>query len=194
MKSPELIYRTALWLIGIFLTDTPPWYQSAEWWLVIAAIPTLIFVGWQARETARSAETANRNIEAVMDEKRARVEILAGNVALDADKPIAIGVRLKNAGPTMAFIQGGKAGLLKADKEIEPNYPAGAAIPFIGPLAASTETTTQMVIFLQPSPTLTIPHVVEIQGTQSFIHFYGFIYGRIFGYEYISAGSYKPGC
>src|ERR1700733_12845039 len=34
-----------------------PWYASPEWWLVIFAIPTLVFVAVQARETARSAKT-----------------------------------------------------------------------------------------------------------------------------------------
>lgn len=40
----------------------PHWYASSEWWLVIVAIPTLILIWWQARETARSAKASEDNI------------------------------------------------------------------------------------------------------------------------------------
>jgi hypothetical protein len=155
--------------------DLPYWYESAEWWLFIAAIPTLIFVGWQAKETASAAAAANRNVEAVMDERRARVEIIAGGVPVDADKPIGIGVSLKNGGPTMAFIKGGRVRLLRADKEIEPDYGAGVDIPFTGAVPQSYQTPTQMAVLLEPNPTLTANQVVEINGRKSFIHFYGFV-------------------
>jgi hypothetical protein len=165
--------------------DRPHWYETAEWWLVIAAIPTLIFVGWQSRETARSAKASNRNVEAVMDERRARIEIIAGNVALNTNNPIGIGVSLKNGGPTMAFIKGGRVRLLRTDQEITPDYAVGVDIPFTGTVSGGIQTPTQMAVFLEPTQTLTVNDVVEINGQQRFIHFYGFvryqdIYKRIF--------------
>jgi hypothetical protein len=56
--------------------QSPHWYtplKRPEWWLVILAIPTLIFVGWQARETARSAKAAQGNAEALINSERAWV-------------------------------------------------------------------------------------------------------------------------
>lgn len=38
------------------------WYTSAEWWLFILSIPTLIVLGWQAKETRRAAEAARDSI------------------------------------------------------------------------------------------------------------------------------------
>jgi hypothetical protein len=60
---------------------SPHWYETPEWWLVIAAIPTLIFVGWQARATSVSAAAAKEaakaallNAQAVINSERAWIE------------------------------------------------------------------------------------------------------------------------
>jgi len=36
--------------------NSPDWYTSPEWWLCILGIPTLIFLGWQARAAKLGAE------------------------------------------------------------------------------------------------------------------------------------------
>jgi len=43
--------------------QTPHWYASPEWWLVIVAIPTLVLIWYQARETARAARAAQMSAE-----------------------------------------------------------------------------------------------------------------------------------
>jgi hypothetical protein len=50
----------------------PSWYESSEWMLVIVGFITAIAVGLQSWWTRRSADAANRNIELIMDERRAR--------------------------------------------------------------------------------------------------------------------------
>jgi hypothetical protein len=44
--------------------QTPHWYASPEWWLVIVAIPTLIFIWYQTRETAHAAKATQIAAEA----------------------------------------------------------------------------------------------------------------------------------
>jgi hypothetical protein len=43
--------------------QSPHWYASPEWWLCILGVPTLIFIGWQAKATADSAKVMQRSIE-----------------------------------------------------------------------------------------------------------------------------------
>jgi len=144
--------------------------------LVVVGFVTAIVIGWQSWETRNAAKIANRSLEAVMDKERARLEILAGNIALDAGSPIAVGVRLKNSGPTMvSSIEGGTARLLTTGRDVEPDYAASTPLGFTGTLAANSETSMAVPVFLQPDPTLTISQVVDIQGHQSFIHFFGFV-------------------
>jgi hypothetical protein len=38
--------------------ETPPWWKRPEWWLCILGVPTLWFVGWQARETRKAAQAS----------------------------------------------------------------------------------------------------------------------------------------
>jgi hypothetical protein len=38
--------------------EPPVWWKHPEWWLFIVAVPTLIFVGWQAKATADAAQAA----------------------------------------------------------------------------------------------------------------------------------------
>jgi hypothetical protein len=144
--------------------------------LVVAGFVTAGVILWQSWETRKAAKIANRSLEAVMDKERARLEILAGNIALDAAKPIAIGVRLKNSGPTMvSSIEGGTARLLTAGRDVELDYMTSTPLGFTGTLAASSETSMAALVFLQPNPTLTVSQVVDIQGQQSFVHFFGFV-------------------
>ncbi|MGC1160370.1 MAG: hypothetical protein WA891_21440 [Acidobacteriaceae bacterium] len=43
--------------------DQPPhWYTSPEWWLCILGVPTLVFIGAQAKETRKAAEAARDSI------------------------------------------------------------------------------------------------------------------------------------
>ena len=53
--------------------DSPKWYESLErpeWWLVILGFPTLVFVGWQAWETRKSASAALLNAQALVNSER----------------------------------------------------------------------------------------------------------------------------
>jgi hypothetical protein len=151
------------------------WYATPEWWLAILGFPTLFFLAWQAVETRRAAEFANRNIESFMDKERARVEIIAGDIALGSQQPTRVGVTLKNGGPTMAFIEEGAVRLVKTQKEVEPNYIDCAKVGFVGTLPANSTSPGVYVVFLKPEPTLTEAQILEIREGKSFIHFYGFV-------------------
>jgi hypothetical protein len=142
--------------------DSPPWYETAEWWLVIAAIPTLIFVGWQARETARSVEASNRNIEAVMNERRARVEVIA-DLAWTGTTHISA-VSLRNEGPTLGIISDASARLVESVGDVEVDYGECTPLGFTGTIAPGSE--TLKVVINQDAAT--------IQAGQSVFHFYGF--------------------
>lgn len=48
----------------------PPWYASPEWWLVFLGFPTLVILAWQARESRRAVQAAQRTIETVDGENR----------------------------------------------------------------------------------------------------------------------------
>ncbi len=50
--------------------EPPHWYTSPEWWLCILGIPTLIFIGWQAYATAKSAKAGRDAAEAARDSIR----------------------------------------------------------------------------------------------------------------------------
>ena len=49
--------------MALVLGTVSPWYGNPEWWLFIAAIPTFFLVWYQARETARAAQAAQKSIE-----------------------------------------------------------------------------------------------------------------------------------
>jgi hypothetical protein len=42
-------------------TETPPWWKRPEWWLCILGVPTLGFIGWQARAAKVSADAVMRS-------------------------------------------------------------------------------------------------------------------------------------
>src|SRR6202795_1394646 len=43
--------------------NSPHWYATPEWWLVIVAVPSIILIWYQARETARAARATQRSVE-----------------------------------------------------------------------------------------------------------------------------------
>jgi len=51
----------------------PHWYASPEWWLVIVAVPTLILIWYQARETARAAKVTKIAAEATKSQVGAMI-------------------------------------------------------------------------------------------------------------------------
>jgi hypothetical protein len=58
--------------------ETPHWYALPEWWLFILAVPTLGFLGWQAKETRRTADgsrdaavAAQKSVDAFINSERA---------------------------------------------------------------------------------------------------------------------------
>jgi hypothetical protein len=66
--------------------DKPHWYAGPEWWLVIGAFLGLGFVAWQALETRRAVESANKNVETFISKERARVTINLEDLSLVPDE------------------------------------------------------------------------------------------------------------
>ncbi len=50
--------------------ESPPWYTSAEWWLFILGIPTLIVIAFQAIASKQAAEAALLNAKALISSER----------------------------------------------------------------------------------------------------------------------------
>jgi hypothetical protein len=59
----------------------PPW-KNPEWWLFAIAIPTLIYVGKQARSTADAAKATLLNVQAVREAERAWLSVTMGGEKL----------------------------------------------------------------------------------------------------------------
>lgn len=43
--------------------ESPVWWKRPEWWLFVLGVPTLGFVGWQAKTTASSAKATLRSVK-----------------------------------------------------------------------------------------------------------------------------------
>jgi len=51
-------------------SETPHWYESPEWVLVIVGIITAFFIGWQSWETRCASEATKINANAFITESR----------------------------------------------------------------------------------------------------------------------------
>lgn len=111
--------------------DNPPkWYaafKGPEWWLVIAAFGTLGVVAWQAVETRRATQAAQRSINAVEGENRPWLLVEFGESAGDSitsPNPInstpTCSFRIKNYGRTPAELLKIKADLVISDNPKTP--------------------------------------------------------------------------
>jgi hypothetical protein len=52
-------------------TKTPHWYTSPEWWLCILGVPTLYYIGRQAKETRNAAQAALKQANHMIASERA---------------------------------------------------------------------------------------------------------------------------
>jgi hypothetical protein len=136
----------------------------------------------QATETEKtaaaakaSADAARESIETIISKERARVQIIAGNVALEAGTFVGVVCYLKNVGPTMAFIEDGGIALVKGPKELTPDYGKCTKLPFTGSVAGNSRTETETVAFLQPDGFVTQDILVEFNTSRYFVHCYGFV-------------------
>lgn len=57
-------------------SEPPRWYTSSEWWLVIVAGLTGIFIAWQARETAHAAKAMEQSTGTQMGVEQGRASII----------------------------------------------------------------------------------------------------------------------
>jgi len=48
--------------------DSPKWYTSPEWLLVILGFPTLFFIGWQSWETRKAARATKESVTAIQNQ------------------------------------------------------------------------------------------------------------------------------
>lgn len=156
--------------------EPPGWYKTPEWILVIVGFVTAFVIGWQSWETRRAADAANRNISASMDERRARVEIIAEEVWLIPGGISHVEVHLSNGGPTIvSSIEGSAARLfLTSAPDIEPVYAECTDLGFVGTIADNS-TSSQRRILLQPEGSLTTDQVSGVIEGKRFVHFYGFV-------------------
>jgi hypothetical protein len=103
-------------------TQPPHWYASPEWWLCILGLPTLIFIGWQAKATADAAKATQESARAtaeqsenMMARERAKLSVIfppndpteQGMVIEDVDGaqsvPLNLFIDIINDGETKAF-------------------------------------------------------------------------------------------
>jgi hypothetical protein len=155
--------------------DKSHWYAGPEWWLVIGAFLGLGFVAWQAFETRRAVESANKNIEVMIGKERARLQIIAGNVSVAPGEPIGIRCYLNNIGPTTAFIENGGVILLEGPDEIDVDYSKCGQIPNMGSVPGVSRTPTEFLLALRPDLYITESKVLQIRERKAFIHCYGFV-------------------
>jgi len=104
--------------------DSPRWYQSPEWILIIIGGITALVIGWQSCETRKAATAALLNAQAVINAERAWISVLPYNWSpeffskLEKDDPTPEGpmgkwpishlfqAQIKNVGRTPATIEG----------------------------------------------------------------------------------------
>lgn len=63
--------------------ETPHWYESPEWVLVIVGIVTAFVIGWQSYETRRAAESSAESGQAFISAERAWVLVETGTIPDD---------------------------------------------------------------------------------------------------------------
>jgi hypothetical protein len=101
--------------------NPPKWYAAfkrPEWWLVFVAFLTFGFIGWQAWETRRSVEAANKNVEFFIAKERARLRVDIVSLDLSPENG-AYGVNFKVSifGSSPAFIVDTKCAAFIGPKE-----------------------------------------------------------------------------
>jgi hypothetical protein len=95
--------------------QSPSWYVSPEWWLCILGVPTLLFIGWQAKATANAAKSVEKQTKELAIQNRNMVARERARISLHSvSKPqilddltfaniIKITIYVVNAGSSTAF-------------------------------------------------------------------------------------------
>lgn len=100
----------------------PHWYAGPEWWLVIGAFLGLAFVAWQALETRRAVESANKNVETFISKERARVRINLEDLSLVPDEgacgAYTVNFTVSIFGTTPAFVTESKCAAYEVPPEL----------------------------------------------------------------------------
>jgi hypothetical protein len=78
----------------------PHWYTSPEWWLCILGVPTLFYIGKQARASKEAATAALKQANHIVNSERAWVLILREKTQnpylVPIEKPLAGGPRMSH--------------------------------------------------------------------------------------------------
>ena len=115
-------------------SNSPHWYTSSEWWLVLIAALTGIAIAYQAREMTRATEAMRDQIRHAINTERAWILVEIGELPSFEPDPnrlefLWIRPTFKNCGNTMARIKAIRAVVrLVADGEKlpqRPEYPLG---------------------------------------------------------------------
>jgi len=88
--------------------ESPPWYTSAEWWLFILGIPTLIVIAFQAIASKQAAEAALLNAKALISSERPWLVVSIERS--EYEQPDVFIVSVRNKGNTPASFEGGRWG------------------------------------------------------------------------------------
>lgn len=92
---------------GASNAQPPRWYTQPEWWLCILSVPTLAFIGWQARATAKAADATRVQAEisrnAFISQFRPKVPVRTMWL-MENDGALKIEFWLTNIGGTPAHI------------------------------------------------------------------------------------------
>ena len=120
----------------------PHWYASPEWWLCILGVPTLVFIGWQARATYKAADATKASADATrvqseisrkafISQFRPKVPVRSMWL-LDKDGALTVEIWLTNVGGTTARIIGSDIKIgWEVPRELKKKLVASAAFQAI---------------------------------------------------------------
>jgi hypothetical protein len=188
--------------------NPPHWYASLErpeWWLVALGFPTLIILAWQAWETRRAAQAAQRSIETVDSENRPWLLMEFGEQCdrishpqQSPDRPAVCTFYIKNYGRRPAKLLLLKADLVigtspkqppsgeivETEKRFNPQIlPQGESLPKNAQLLASAATEFSEALnymtgqkFLWLRGTIEYTHTIAATGTASYRTTFSYLY------------------
>lgn len=87
--------------------ETPRWWQRPEWWLCILGVPTLGFIGWQARATADAARATQASADA--SNKAADSALLNTQLVIKAERPWIV-ISVESPAPNIFYFKATNVG------------------------------------------------------------------------------------
>jgi hypothetical protein len=121
-------------------SETPHWYQSPEWVLVIVGIVTCFVIGWQSWATSRAAKATEmaakatkESVELIIRKERAKISVqtdvfITQPVVMGGAQETFVTFKIYNFGLTKAIITSVEIGAT-VESSPEPNSLLDARVP-----------------------------------------------------------------